>query len=241
MGGNGDSMKKINLLIAMALVACVVSVGAADPIDEGRVKHAVIVAEAEAPPTVEQVAELAELVPEPGERWPGEVVAIARACVNEADLERVRDGQPMKDCGAIVQVARWHAANKPHYGGSNERAIRRLSRRTFDRARTDGRRWVAWLTVDLAQPRGWPGGVTWRAERWEATLVEVAEHMSGVRPPPCPEDVFHWGGPHVDAERIERGVARRYWRIVDCGGTLNTFLAPRVMPAQLARGRQGDL
>lgn len=239
MGGNGDSMKKINLLVALALAASVISIGAgADPIEEGRVKRG---------PVELTMSELVvEAVPEPvvaeGPRWTSEVEAIARVCVHEAGLEAVDDeGEPINDCGAIAQVARYHAERFPQHRGSAEAAIRGYSSRTFDRARTDGRRWVAWMTLDLAQPRGWSASMTWNPELWRAKLDEVSAVLAGTAPAPCPEPVFHWGGPRVDHERIERGIERGFWRRVDCGNTLNTFLAPRVMPAQLARGRQGDL
>ena len=90
---------------------------------------------------------------------------------------------------------------------------------------TSRRPWVAELGRSLRRPPLWPDGASWRAHRarWARILELAAQAHAGDLVAPCSPD--HWGGPVVDRARIERGIARGYWRVVDCGATRNVFLA----------------
>ena len=185
-----------------------------------------------------EVVDVPPAVVEPVERWSPEVVAIARACVNETEFATADPERHLNDCGAIAQVAIWHSEHHGQYQHEPLRAIQRLSRKSYDRSRTDGRSWIAWMNTDLTRPQGYYRSVTWSPEAWEAILDRVAGHFDGSIPFPCSEPVFHWGGPVVDGDRIAAGKANNYWHEVDCGPTLNTFLAPNSVIARVARGAE---
>ncbi len=149
--------------------------------------------------------------------------ALARLCVSEAGWDT-----KVGDCPALYAAI----ANRAEDLGLSWMAMARAyASRVYDRERTGPRRWISWLSPTLERPRGWPdqalawerGAALWRARLVEARLILAGELVHG-----CDGRPSHWGGRHVDRERIQRGVARGYWRILECSpATLNTFLEVR--------------
>lgn len=146
---------------------------------------------------------------------------LARICVNEAGFR-----MDVNDCKAIVYIIRKRANLA---GTSIHDMARSYSTSVFDLNRKR-RGWIPNLRMDLGVPERWPhSDQLWerRYKRlWKARLDEVRRALLR-RNSPCEKSVFHWGTPNhpVDAARIERGIARGYWHPVNCGKTLNTFLA----------------
>jgi len=116
--------------------------------------------------------------------------------------------------------------------------LKRYSDNVFNRARTDRRRWIAWLTEDLAEPRYWPqrrrDGK--RHPPWEKTrrhwrkLLRHARWLWGSDINPCKGEPTDWGN---DADRA------RYMRHnpqaveIECGppgGNGNHWLRRRPPP-----------
>lgn len=137
----------------------------------------------------------------------------------------------------VVGEAGWHAteadvaahhavleARAERLGVSYARAARLYSPRHTG-VRPSRRPWIAELGPRASRPSSWPTGPSWRRHRpaWVRILKGAARAHRGELVAPCSPD--HWGGPVVDRERIERGIARGYWRVVDCGATRNVFLA----------------
>lgn len=154
--------------------------------------------------------------------WSGDVLAVARVCVNEAGFNLETN-----DCAAIFHVIKYHADRR---GISLSDMARRYSSSVFNLDRPH-RTWVPNLRGDLRRPRGWNPSWDWDGhgkKRWMDRLSEVESLSAGQLENPCPYEVFHWGSPGhpVDAARIKRGVDRGFWHPVDCGPTLNVFLAP---------------
>jgi len=111
---------------------------------------------------------------------------------------------------------------------------RQYSARVFDRARRDGRAWVAHLEPDGREPSFWPREVLVRGElrshapwgayrqRW-LDLYELAGRVvEGEVAAQCEAD--HWGCPEgtFGCEDHERAL-RAGWQLVDCGETRNEF------------------
>jgi len=91
---------------------------------------------------------------------------------------------------------------------------------------TSRRPWIAQLDRTLRRPPSWPSSASWAAHRpeWERILGLAERAHAGELEHGCDGRPDHWGGPVVDHERIERGIARGYWRRLDCGETKNVFL-----------------
>jgi len=91
---------------------------------------------------------------------------------------------------------------------------------------TSRRPWIAQLDRTLRRPPSWPSSASWATHRphWERILDMAARAHAGELQHQCDGEPHHWGGPVVDHERIERGIARGYWRRLDCGETKNAFL-----------------
>lgn len=91
---------------------------------------------------------------------------------------------------------------------------------------TSRRPWIAELDWTLRRPASWPSRASWSAHKphWVRILGLAARAHRGELAHPCDGEPHHWGGPGVDHERIERGIARGYWRRLDCGSTSNVFL-----------------
>lgn len=88
------------------------------------------------------------------------------------------------------------------------------------------RPWIAELDESMGRPTSWPPTASWSVHKpkW-ARLLELAGQVHrGELEHACDGEPHHWGGPVVDRDRIERGIARGYWRRIDCGPTRNVFL-----------------
>jgi hypothetical protein len=142
-------------------------------------------------------------------------LALARILVSEAGFQlRTLDGL------LIYETLRHRSMT----GEVTMDMMRRYSTRTFDRNRTDSRRWIPYLNPEGTRPRGWTDEITipWSARR--ADWLRVYQYAGYLlRHPqrfPCTMRVHHWGS---------RGF--RYWRHihagwipVNCGEeTANTF------------------
>lgn len=150
---------------------------------------------------------------------------LARYSVNEAGLD------PTDDIHGLADSFRFLARKR---GWSFGAAMHARARWVFNPERGDRRRWVTHLRLDGRRPDGWlDRDGDWKEARskWIARLELAQRIVDGIEPTTCEAEVFHWGGPNVDRARIERGIARGYWRVVDCGRTRNTFLGPaRALP-----------
>lgn len=135
------------------------------------------------------------------------------------------------ECGfdaTPADVAAHHAvleARAERLGVSYVRAARLYSPRHTGVA-TSRRPWVAQLDRTLRRPPSWPSSASWERHRpeWERVLKLAERAHAGELEHGCDGRPDHWGGSVVDHERIERGVRRGYWRVVDCGRTRNVFV-----------------
>lgn len=136
------------------------------------------------------------------------------------------------ECGfdaTPADVAAHHAvieSRAERLGVSYVRAARLYSPRHTGVA-TSRRPWIAQLDRSGRKPAAWPSSASWTVHRpkWERILGLAARAHAGELEHGCDGRPDHWGGPVVDHERIERGIARGYWRRLDCGATRNVFLA----------------
>lgn len=145
---------------------------------------------------------------------PAEQLGLARICVSEAGWVRG------PDCPAILAVLRSRAERMDI---SLYQAMRAYSGRTFSKARTDARRWIADLQWHAGRPDGWPSNVPWETYRpkWEAALDRAGGLLSNDEVAPC--DPHHWGDKHGDRLRA----LRAGWSQVDCGDSVNLFWRTR--------------
>lgn len=150
--------------------------------------------------------------------WTADEVALARVCTNEAGF--TRDG----DCAAIHAALSHHARR---LGVTFEDFAKTYSDHAFNRGRTDGRRWIAWLEPSTARPRFWSD----RAMRWETgaalwidRLAQARRIIAGAERHRCDGTPMHWGARYgVDLDRAGRAIEAGRWRALDCGGTRNAF------------------
>lgn len=191
-----------------------------DPAPAAPVEVDVVVGED--PEVVEVEVLLEEEEEEKTPTWSKDAWSVAKVCVNEAGFRT-----DTNDCEAIYSVLSWQADRR---NISLDRMARIYSKSVFNPDR-EHRGWVPNLRKDLEQPRSWPSTADWYGvsqSRWKHRLDSVQGYIDNDSPGPCEKPVFHWGTENhpVDRERIQRGIARGYWHPVDCGPTLNTFLAP---------------
>lgn len=156
---------------------------------------------------------------QPGSSHSQVQLALARICVSEAGFQTETN-----DCAAIHQVLKGRKGR-----GSLLRIMRLYSSRTFDRERTDKRRWIAFLNPRGMEPKGWPERTAagtphpeWRHYRdlWMDMQEHVADVVSGEVSSPCSKEPDHWGSRYgIDLRRAKRAG----WKEVDCGETLNAF------------------
>ena len=88
------------------------------------------------------------------------------------------------------------------------------------------RSWVSRLEGPELAPVGWPAGASWSVHApMLSRLLEHADQLvAGELPRSCTALPTDWGDPELDSHRIERGVARGYWRRVSCGRTRGVYL-----------------
>ncbi len=185
-----------------------------------------------APEPVEVVVE----TPTPAPAVPSRrnvVVQSAKLCWNESNSSE-------NDCAAIVHMRTRSARSRGRtleeelyhlHGDGRTRARNHASLRS-DRAtnprRGDSRAWLGDVTADLHKPIGWPGtDEEWatRAGRLNALYDFVERVIDGHVPDPCRGRALRWGG-GMDHELIEMWKARGEV-VLNCGGTMNTFLGRR--------------
>lgn len=181
------------------------------------------------PEPAKPVVETSEPAPQEP-RHPNVVVQGAKLCWNESN-----DSQ--NDCAAIVHMRMRSARSRGRtleeelyylHGDGRTRARNHASLRS-DRAtnprRGDSRAWLGDVTADLHKPLGWPGTEEeWvaRAARINALYDYVEGIIDGRVGDPCRGRALRWGG-GMDHELIEMWKARGEV-VLNCGGTMNTFL-----------------
>lgn len=141
-------------------------------------------------------------------------LALTRVCISESGFQISTN-----DCTLIYHALR----NRSSTGEVTLGIMRAYSTKTFNKNRTDSRRWIAHLNHQARQPEGWQENISIPWSRRRAGYIEVYNHVYNLlhtRPEsPCPINVDHWGA---------RGFRRRRllnlgWQIVNCGETLNDF------------------
>lgn len=157
-----------------------------------------------------------EEAPEPTVRIPRfrqMQLALARICVSESGFQ-----VHTNDCNLIYQALRTRSST----GELTLAIMRSYSRRSFDRTRTDRRRWIAHLNHEFREPSGWEIiSVPWSTRRQGfINVYEYAGHLIRTRPAnKCGVRIDHWGAPGFRRDmHLEQG-----WRLVECGETLNDF------------------
>lgn len=105
-----------------------------------------------------------------------------------------------------------------YHGISWTESACRYSDRLFA-GRTERAPWILRLDRSGEAPRGWPRTTSWEVAgpQWSALLDHTEAIERGEVEPVCSEPVSDWGDAHVDGDRIARGIARGFWRRVDCG------------------------
>lgn len=98
-------------------------------------------------------------------------------------------------------------------------AMRRYCPRSFDKSRTDQRRWIAHLDIAGNEPVGWPRHLRWERyrPRWMAMQSEAQRLLGLGRQDNCSEYPQHWSA------RSFRRPFDLGWRLLDCPGTSNHF------------------
>lgn len=141
-------------------------------------------------------------------------LALTRICISEAGFQTTTN-----DCRLIYHALR----NRSSTGEVTLGIMRAYSTKTFNKNRTDRRRWIAHLNHSAARPIGWEGNISLPWSRRRDGYIEVYNHVYDLlhtRPEnPCDIPIDHWGA---------RGFRRRRllslgWTIVQCGETLNDF------------------
>ncbi len=94
----------------------------------------------------------------------------------------------------------------------------RYSRRLWS-GRTARAPWILGLDGGDRAPRGWPSTSSWAEEgpTFAALLAHSTRVVSGEVSSPCEIGPHDWGGLPEDGARIDRGVRRGWWAVVDCG------------------------
>ena len=151
-------------------------------------------------------------------------LALSRICVSESGFQL-----ETRDCEFIYHVLR----RRSQTNQITMRIMRSYSPRSFDRNRTDRRRWISHLNRTFREPRGWSetSTVPWSAYRQGYIQVyEFVGRMIETHPSnPCNTHLDHWGAPGFR----RRQLLRRGWTLVDCGSTLNDFWS---LPSRNSRG-----
>lgn len=141
-------------------------------------------------------------------------LALTRVCISEAGFQTITN-----DCTLMYHALR----NRSSTGEVTLGILRAYSTKTFNKNRTDSRRWIAHLNHAARRPEGWQENISvpWSSRR--QGYIEVYNHVYNLlhtRPEsPCNIPIDHWGA---------RGFRRRRllnlgWTIVQCGETLNDF------------------
>ena len=141
-------------------------------------------------------------------------LALARICNSEAGFR----APYTNDCALIHEVL-IHLPPSQEY--LNTSRMRRYSGLTFDRTRTDTRRYIPWLTLSGREPRHWRAGnsVPWstRRQAWILTLDLSGDILHGIlKPPTCSYPVHHWGARWLNRTNLG-------WIRAECPNTLNQF------------------
>lgn len=143
------------------------------------------------------------------------ILALSRIIVSESGFTPTDDGP------AIVSVIYDRAERMDM---SPLSAARAYCPQSFNRERTDRRKWIAHLSLSGAKPHGWPANVSWERRRplWLALTARVTELVKHPHSHSCSESPMHWGARWFSRPR------QLGWLEVDCGDTRNTYY---VIPA----------
>jgi hypothetical protein len=140
---------------------------------------------------------------------------LARLTWHEAGVDALADATAIFE--SLTGLARvrgetWEEAACSYSG----RALRGETRRS----------WISRLEGPAAAPLGWPDGASWDVHR--RLLDRLLDHadrvVAGDVAPVCSALPTDWGHPTLDSHRIERGIARGYWRRVNCAGVRGVYL-----------------
>ena len=141
-------------------------------------------------------------------------LALARICISESGFQ-VRTN----DCTMIYHALR----TRSNTGAINLGIMRAYAPLSFNLNRTDNHRWVAHLTHNFREPKGWSETVSipWSTRR--EGFRQVYEHVGMLlrtNPPnPCGIRIDHWGARYFRRNRH----IRNGWTPIECGETLNQF------------------
>lgn len=157
-------------------------------------------------------------------------LALARICVSESGFQ-IRT----LDCRLIYEVLR----NRSRTGELTLGIMRSYSTATFNRHRTDSRRWIPFLDPRGAMPRHWSESthLSWSAYRSNfLDVYRYAGYLIRHNPTyPCTLPVHHWGARNFRVQRL----LRSGWIRVECEingrPTLNQFW---LVPSSLRAGER---
>jgi hypothetical protein len=157
----------------------------------------------------------------PEDQWTDEaVVWLARAMVSEADWSPI-------DHAAIAWTLKrqWESRYEKDPRWTFVDQVRAYcAGLRGEEIRTKRSEWVRTLTLDGAEPEGWPDDVLWSnyAPLWRRTIDFARAWGAGRVRDPCEGRAWHWGG--------TMDTPGRNMRPVDCGMTLNIFYTFHAMP-----------
>lgn len=140
---------------------------------------------------------------------------VARLTWHEAGVDSIADASAIYE--SITGLSRvrgetWEQAACSYSG----RALRGETARS----------WVSRVDDAEIAPLGWPEAASWPTNlRLFRRLLEHADRLvAGDVAAACTALPTDWGHPVLDSHRIERGLARGYWRRVSCGRTRGVYL-----------------
>lgn len=155
-------------------------------------------------------------------------LALARICVSESGFQ-IRTW----DCRLIYEVLR----HRSRTGELTLSIMRNYATATFNRHRTDSRRWIPFLDARGAMPRHWSEAthLSWSAYRSNfLDVYRYAGYLIQHNPEyPCTLPVHHWGARNFRVQTL----VRSGWIRVECSvegrRTLNQFwLVPSSLDAE---------
>lgn len=134
-------------------------------------------------------------------------------CISEASVRRTND------CRAIKYITERRAAARGL--GVHEYVTTRHTRHI----RSPTRPWIGELDHSFERPESWPEGMPWDGPNGgREGVLRVLHTVQTSDGHGCAEAPLDWGGPRVDCANLQARV-NGDWHKVDCGDTLNVFLA----------------
>jgi hypothetical protein len=161
-------------------------------------------------------------------------LALTRIIISETGFQLNRSYTTHEEEGpAIAAVLRGRSS----VGRVTMGIMREYSPKSFNKERTDSRRWISFLWARRVRPQNFPRNLSWsvhyprfmevyrlsgrilRGETEEVQCIHVEEDGTEVYVKPD-----HWGAPVGWLQRMR---TRQGWSIVDCGNTVNDFWITR--------------